>query len=64
MPDNWEEINDLLEEATKLIKKEGLTMVSATFGTPELNNWQYKIWLPKKHQKKRKLNDKEQPSLK
>ena len=52
MTENWDLINDKIEEVVKLIQKDGLTMVYATFGTDnEINNWQYKIWIPKKHQK-------------
>jgi len=52
MTENFELINKKLEEVVRLIQKDGLTMVSATFGTDdEINNWQYKVWIPKKHQK-------------
>lgn len=55
MTDNWDLINDKIEEVVRLIQKDGLSMVSATFGTDDkINNWQYKIWIPKKHQKTKK----------
>lgn len=48
MVEKWDEINEKIQEVVKLIQSEGLTMVSATFGTDdEINNWQYKIWIPK-----------------
>ena len=50
----WDEINKKIEEVVTMIKEDGLTMVSATFGNDELNNWQYKIWIPKRHQTKRR----------
>lgn len=55
MPSNAELklINEKITEVTKLIQKSGLTMVSATCGTDdEINNWQYKFWIPKSKQRK------------
>lgn len=53
-PEQWEVINTKLTEVTKLIKDSGLTMLSATYGDEELNHWKYKIWIPKKDQKRKK----------
>lgn len=60
MTRDWDLINKKIEEVVRLIQKEGLMMVAATFGTEdEIDNWQYKIWISKKHQKikKKKLKD-------
>ena len=52
MVDRWDEINQKIEEVVRLIESEGLTMVEATFGTDDnINNWQYKIWIPKSKQR-------------
>ena len=59
---DWHLINDKIEEAVSLVQKNNLVMVEGEFGTDdEINHWQYKIWLPKKHQKK--LNSKKQKRL-
>ncbi len=50
----WDEINLKMEEVTTLIKKSGLTMISATFGNEALNHWKYKVWIPKANQKRKK----------
>jgi hypothetical protein len=51
--EEWDLINDEIMKITKLIQKSGLTMVSGTFGTNDgIDNWQYKIWIPKSKQKK------------
>ena len=55
--EEWDLINEKTMEVTRLIQKSGLSMVSATFGTDdEINNWQYKIWIPKSKQKPYKQN--------
>ena len=60
--EEWDLINDKITEVTRLIQKSGLTMINATFGTDdEINNWQYKFWIPKSKQKKiTKLTDREE----
>lgn len=58
---DWDSINDKIIEVTKQIQESGLTMVSGTFGTNDgINNWQYKIWIPKSKIKRiTKLTDSE-----
>lgn len=52
MTENFNLIDDKIEEVVRLIQKSGLTMVSATFGTKDnINNWQYKIFIPKSKQR-------------
>lgn len=52
MTENWDLINKKTEEVVELLIKSKLTMISATFGCDdEKNHWQYKIWIPKKHQR-------------
>ena len=53
--EEWDLINDKITEVTRLIQKSGLTMVNATYGTnDEISNWQYKIWISKSNQKRKK----------
>lgn len=51
--EQWKLINEKSEELTRLVQASGLTMVNAQFGTNDnINNWNYKIWINKKDQKK------------